>query len=63
MANMHDFKCPHCGALYSKGLRRDDDARYGEGTSVCQVCDAIMEEWRGFEPVYIPVRREEADPG
>jgi predicted RNA-binding Zn-ribbon protein involved in translation (DUF1610 family) len=60
VANTFDFKCPRCGALYSKGLRRDDDANYGEGISLCEVCGGVMEKWNGFEPVYVLVNKLES---
>ncbi len=60
MTNTRAFKCPYCGALYSKGLRRDDEANYGEGISRCEMCGGVMEKWKGFEPVYILVDKLES---
>jgi len=43
-------KCPHCGASYEMGVRRETHRAYH--TAVCSYCGDVMAEWHGYARRY-----------
>jgi len=52
MKSSQSLKCENCGSLYRKNYFADEDAAYGQGDAICEVCGAVMETWTGCEPIY-----------
>src|SRR5215468_3852668 len=45
-----NHKCPHCGASYEMGVRRETHRAYH--TAVCSYCGDVMAEWHGYARRY-----------
>jgi uncharacterized Zn finger protein len=48
-------RCPHCGASYEMGVRRETRRTYH--TAVCSYCGDVMAEWHGYARRYRRIAR------